>query len=113
MTVIVATAATGAQDTGYTGVMTKQTPCRTEHIRLNTHFGFFENGLKSFLDKHFLLGRAAGSVEKYMRQGACPKKRSYLREKLVTDAILHRDRGLKKRVDSIGKDIRALPARCH
>ena len=54
---------------------------------------------------------AACAIEKDVGQCPCPEKGRDLRQELVTDAVLHRDGSLEKRVDTIGEDVRALPAR--
>ena len=74
------------------------------------YFGFLEHHLQRFLDKTFLLGRTTGAVEEDVRQRARPQERRYLRQQLVGDAVLHRDRCLEKRVDTVGENVRTLSA---
>ena len=74
------------------------------------HFRFLENGLNSALHKHFLLRRTSRTVKKYVRQRARPHERRYLRQQLVGDAVLHRDRCLEKRVDTVSEHVRTLSA---
>ena len=74
------------------------------------HFGFLKHPFQRALHEHFLLGRTTRAIKEDMRQRACPKERRDLRQQLVTDAVLHRDSSLKKRVDTVGEDIRTLTA---